>query len=285
MQSRSRVDWASTALVGRLLFLVLPKEGKRIGSIDGRTWHRHWCFNPATCCALVRLKSHLGVVFNCGSKRSNSDFLANMVLSVGVGLLTGSCLDEVRKIFASWTMSRCREGSPSPKVERKARERPANLISNVRWKRFPLPNCRSTSNWNVFWWRRRAKMVASLRVNSLSRVTWFLGRVIPLFSIVAGVNMSLCEQDYFHTNLFEEWSIQICVFVSSSDKHRRKRRRASSHDYYCITFHIPCSLNSLSWWCYLILPSGSNFFGPECLCSFWGYWLHWDFRCFLDESS
>lgn len=71
----------------------------------------------------------------CCSKTSNVGF--------GVGLLNGSCLDKVRKIFATGTMSWCvdqgkmgREGSASPKVERKARERPANLISDVKWRDF-----------------------------------------------------------------------------------------------------------------------------------------------------
>lgn len=93
--------------------------------------------------------------------------------------------------------------------------------------------------------------------------------------------MSMCEVDYFHILPFEGWNIQIHprfrtiskLELSSSDKHR-KTKVGCYHCYYCITFvtyHTqPYSWNALSM-VLLILPSGSNSFGPEFLCSFWGF--------------
>ena len=101
-----------------------------------------------------------------------------------------------------------------------------NLISDdlrCKMQRFLLRFIAPFPIRDGFWWRRRAKMVASLKVKSPSRVTWFLGTSV--------VNMSMCEVDYFHIP-FEDWNIQIHLRVrtisklelSSSDKHRRKGR-------------------------------------------------------------
>lgn len=85
-----------------------------------------------------------------------------------------------------------------------------NLISDV--KRFLLPNRSISDGW---WWRRRAKMVASLRVKSPSRVTWFLGTSVEHVNVWSRLLSYTPFWRLKHSdpsaclNHFEAWTVKL----------------------------------------------------------------------------
>ena len=101
-------------------------------------------------------------------------------------------------------------GERIPKGGKKGKGKAGQSHLRCKMKRFLLPN-RSISDG---WWRRRAKMVASLRVKSPSRVTWFLGTSVVF-------NCGWCE----HVNV---WSRLLSYILSYTPFWRLKHSDPSA---------------------------------------------------------